>query len=35
MGITSNNITLSCISQENSNYSKEINYQENIIDIKK
>ena len=35
MGLTSNNINLSCIgNQEDSNYLEEINYQENIVDIK-
>ena len=32
-GITSNNVTLSCISNEIDN-PKEINYQENIVDVK-
>ena len=37
MGRTSNNATLTCIGSgdgENTNYLKEVNYQENIVDIK-
>ena len=37
MGKTSNNVTLTCIGSgdgENTNYLKEVNYQENIVDIK-